>query len=113
MAARNFLRSSMRDDPNQQPPTAAPAARPLSKGPQRPGGFFGRLIESPLFWIVFVLFAFGLPIVQSLRRPAVIQPPVLGQLPEFHLINQDGKPVGLPELKGSVLVVDFIFTSCP
>ena len=33
--------------------------------------------------------------------------------PEFELIDQDGGPVSLSSLAGRVLLVDFIFTSCP
>ena len=39
-------------------------------------------------------------------------PPVIGQVPEFRLTNQFGKPFGLADLKGHVWVVDFIFTRC-
>lgn len=38
--------------------------------------------------------------------------PVLGQLPEFKLTDQDKKPFGLGDLKGKVWVANFIFTSC-
>jgi protein SCO1/2 len=36
-----------------------------------------------------------------------------GQLPQFSLQNQLGKPFSDTDLRGRVLVVDFIFTSCP
>lgn len=38
--------------------------------------------------------------------------PVYGELPDFSLINAEGKPVNLSALKGKVWVADFIFTRC-
>ena len=35
-----------------------------------------------------------------------------GQLPEFTLVGDDGKPFTRKELTGDVWVVDFIFTRC-
>lgn len=34
-------------------------------------------------------------------------------LPELHLVDQRGRPVTNADLSGKVLVVDFIFTTCP
>ncbi len=39
--------------------------------------------------------------------------PVLGSVPHFHLISQEGQPFNSDELKGHVWVADFIFTNCP
>jgi protein SCO1 len=36
-----------------------------------------------------------------------------GQMPQFTLHNQLGKPFSDSELRGRVVIVDFIFTSCP
>lgn len=38
--------------------------------------------------------------------------PVLGPAPEWHLTTIDGHPIGLAELKGKVVVVDFWATWC-
>ncbi len=38
--------------------------------------------------------------------------PVLGQVPDFEFIKQDGASFGLKNMKGKISVVDFIFTSC-
>ena len=38
--------------------------------------------------------------------------PVLGQLPAFEFVDQDGQPFGSADLKGKVAVIDFIFTRC-
>jgi protein SCO1/2 len=72
-----------------------------------------KLFEKPLFWVVLVLILFGLPLGMSLSRPQPELPPVLGQIPEFSLINQDGRAVTKEDFRGSVVVVNFIFTSCP
>jgi len=39
--------------------------------------------------------------------------PVLGELPEFTLTNQNNQPVSLTDLRGQVWVADIIFTRCP
>jgi protein SCO1/2 len=39
--------------------------------------------------------------------------PVLGQLPDFTLTNQNNQPVSLAKLRGQVWVADIIFTRCP
>jgi len=39
--------------------------------------------------------------------------PVLGQLSDFHLTNQNNEPVCLADLRGKVWVADIIFTRCP
>ena len=38
--------------------------------------------------------------------------PVLGQIPEFQLTSQEGKPFTDRDMRGKVWVADFIFTSC-
>jgi protein SCO1/2 len=39
--------------------------------------------------------------------------PILGQVPEFQMTSQDGKPFDARSLAGHVWVADFIFTHCP
>ena len=58
------------------------------------------------------LFALALPLVSavSLRAEAL---PVVGPAPAWQLTALDGKPIGLAELKGKVVVVDFWATWCP
>jgi len=58
------------------------------------------------------LFALALPLVSavSLRAEAL---PVVGPAPAWSLTSLDGKPIGLAELKGKVVVVDFWATWCP
>lgn len=39
--------------------------------------------------------------------------PVIGQIPDFHLTNQDNETVTLGSLRGKVWIADVIFTRCP
>jgi protein SCO1/2 len=39
--------------------------------------------------------------------------PTIGAAPDFALTGQDGAPVTLADLRGKVLAVAFIYTSCP
>ena len=39
-------------------------------------------------------------------------PPVLGQVGEFSLTNQNGAPVSLADLRGHIWIADIIFTRC-
>jgi len=39
--------------------------------------------------------------------------PILGSVPSFEGVNQDGTPFGLQSLQGKISVVDFMFTNCP
>lgn len=39
--------------------------------------------------------------------------PVLGEVPDFALVDQDGAPVAAGDLEGGPWVADFVFTRCP
>ncbi len=41
-----------------------------------------------------------------------VELPALFPVPDAHLVDEAGRPVNLASLKGSVVVYDFIFTSC-
>lgn len=71
------------------------------------------IFSHPLFWTVTVLILFSIPLINSLRAPKLDIPPVLGQMNEFSLVNQDGRTMSRKDFFGSVLVVNFIFTKCP
>ncbi len=73
-----------------------------------------KVFEKPLFWITVISILFLVPLVNSLQRPQVKVPPVLGQIPNFELTNQNNTQITWENsYRGSVLVVNFIFTSCP
>lgn len=49
-----------------------------------------------------------------LRSPAVPALVPLGQpVPDFTLVDQDGRPLSLASLKGQVVAISFIYTRCP
>jgi len=62
------------------------------------------------------LFFFGLPLVVLALAPgpASAEPrlAVIQKAPNWDLINQDGKAVRKDDLKGKVLLVSFVFTTC-
>jgi protein SCO1/2 len=74
----------------------------------------GLALRRGLLWgllVAAILAVTAATVVQRLRRPE--QPPVLGRVPDFTLVNRDGRPVGLRDLAGAPWVADFIFTRCP
>src|SRR5215831_15438130 len=52
------------------------------------------------------------PSAYRLSRNANEPLPVLWQVPEYRLVDQDGRTRTPEELRGSVWIADFIFTSC-
>ena len=63
--------------------------------------------------VVLVLVA-AVGVERSLHRRTPPGPalPVLGQLPEFTLLESGGRTAGSADLKGAIWVADFIFTRC-
>jgi protein SCO1/2 len=50
--------------------------------------------------------------VSSTPLPAEVQPGVGTQVPDFRLLNQDGKVIRIADYKGKALLVTFIYTRC-
>lgn len=71
------------------------------------GGLLGRR----WVWLVGALALMALPMVKMLDQ----QPPLpdYGPMPDFALLDQGGAVLADEALRGSVVVVDFIFTACP
>jgi protein SCO1 len=82
------------------------------QAPARPGRV-AALVTKPLFWVVVVLFGVAVPILNQVRRAPPPPLPVLGTLPDFRLVDQQGQAFGGAELRGYVWVAGFIFTRCP
>jgi protein SCO1/2 len=76
--------------------------------PSTNGGFLARLVEKPLFWALFLLVAFALPVGRSMMRTLPRPPAALAAVAPFNLHDQDGHPVALDDLRGKVWVADFI-----
>ena len=71
-------------------------------------------LRNPVAWGAFALVALGVPALALFQQEEVPPPPpVLGSLPEFALTNQAGVVVDRAALRGSTVVLDFIFTRCP
>jgi protein SCO1/2 len=59
------------------------------------------------FWVVLAVAG---ALAACSRRPAL---PVLGDIPRFDLIAQNGQPFDSRVLQGKIWVADFIYTTCP
>jgi len=77
----------------------------------------GKIPSSQGFtWVLGVLIlglVVSLLVLVRSRNQEPEKLPILGNLPEFSLLNQEGAQVRAGDLKGHTLVVNFIFTSCP
>ena len=49
----------------------------------------------------------------ALGIPALAQPPVLRPAPEFKVVESSGKEILLSSLKGKVVILAFVSTTCP
>jgi protein SCO1 len=66
--------------------------------------FFLGLIVGSVIWVTVLVDS-----VKKKKRP---QPPVLGQVSDFMLTDQNADPMGSKRLRGRIWVADFIFTRC-
>ena len=64
-------------------------------------------------WFLAALAGLALiPALRPLLRIEPDPPPVLRQLPEWRLVDQDGEDFGSADLAGDVYVASFVFTRC-
>lgn len=71
------------------------------------GKFNWRFAIYGLFGVIII----AVGISRLSRRPS--EPlPVLGKLPEFELVDQNGEMFSLADLQGKMWLADFIFTTC-
>jgi protein SCO1/2 len=70
------------------------------------------LHRNPYLW-AFVVGCVTVTAMRPLLRHIPKPPPVLGQLPEFSLVDARGAPLGSAELAGRVWIASFFFTRCP
>jgi protein SCO1/2 len=62
------------------------------------------------FWAVALAALAGWPVVHALRTRMPPQPPVLGTMPPFGLLDQDGRRFGSDELAGRVWIASLVAT---
>src|SRR6267143_1998089 len=67
------------------------------------------LIAIPIVTLALLLWLRQLE-VNALRQRTVSS---YGTVPEFLLVNQDGKNFGSAQLRGKIWIADFIYTTCP
>ena len=67
------------------------------------------LIAVPILTLALLLWLRQLE-VTALRQRTVSS---YGTVPEFILVNQDGKNFGSAQLRGKIWIADFIYTTCP
>jgi protein SCO1/2 len=66
------------------------------------------------FFILIVFLGIGSSwVINKANESNSIPPPVMKKIPDFNLINYDGKPFSRDSLLNKISVIDFIFTSCP
>lgn len=82
-----------------------------SSGPD--GGALERRRRFPSPWFLAALAGLVLiPALRPLLRFEPDPPPVLRQLPEWRLVDQNGTSFGSGDLAGEVYVASFLFTRC-
>src|SRR5207248_4967638 len=67
------------------------------------------LIAIHIVTLVFLIWLRQLE-VNALRQRTVSS---YGSVPEFALINQDGKNFGSTDLRGKIWIADFVYSTCP
>jgi protein SCO1/2 len=72
-----------------------------------------KIVTRPIFWITFCSLMFFTPIVRSIIRKLPEVPPALYSLPDFHLVDENGRDVTKTDFYGKIVIFNFIFTSCP
>ncbi len=72
-----------------------------------------KLVRSKWFWLIFWLFSFTFPIVRTALRDLPPPLPIYGEVPNFSLTNEFGKPFGTNDLNGKFYIANFMFTNCP
>jgi protein SCO1 len=69
-----------------------------------------------IIWAHIIMVALGVGFIYAhVRSQTQKQPddlPVYKRVPDFHLIDQHGRPVRLRDLEGKIWAADFIFTNC-
>jgi protein SCO1/2 len=75
--------------------------------------FIKKTVLLKKFWITFIGLMFLIPFSKSLTRKLPPDPPVLWELPNFELRDENGEVFTRDNLMGQMTIVHFFFTSCP
>lgn len=67
--------------------------------------------KRPFTWAA-VFFAILITVLTPLTRRVPEPPPVLGEVPQFTVTNQNGELFGSQQLAGKAYVASFVFTRC-
>lgn len=79
------------------------------------GASFRRVVLWGLLVGVLLAIVFAALMSESWMRPGASRvegPPVLAEVPEFELVNRDGRAISRDDLLGRPWIADFIFTRC-
>ncbi len=90
-----------------------PADAQVARG-TRAQSWASRAAGHPLTWIGIVGFMFTWPLLRSMNAASDMppEPPVLGTVPEFSLVDQLDEPLGTAQLKGRVWIASFTHSGC-
>jgi len=72
-----------------------------------------RTLSHPFFWTFLLAALIALPLARRVLLPPAPALPILGTVPAFRFIDQNGAPFGPERLAGKPWVADFVFTRCP
>lgn len=70
-----------------------------------------RRTATAVAWLLVVATLAAIAVAMMLRRPPALA--VLGQVPPFSLLDQQGQEFSSSSLAGRVWVANFLYTSCP
>lgn len=72
-----------------------------------------RFVRKNIWVIAFVLGAITITLLRPLTRHVPDPPPVMFHLPDYRLVDHEGRAFTPDTMKGKVWVAGFIFTRCP
>jgi len=72
-----------------------------------------RIVMSKIFWCVFALTMFTIPLFRSIRRELPPDPVKIYKIENFKLLDMRSNSFEWNSLKGKFVIVNFFFTRCP
>jgi protein SCO1/2 len=96
--------------PEIDEPVERPHMGPIRES-RNPFGGYPSIGRNPWFWVA-VAGLITMPLLRNCLRNVPDPPEVIGQIPEFSLVDQQGETFGSRDLAGDVYIAGFVFTSC-